>query len=82
MYEAGHKYSYPFYYSGKRTVEVETSSGTIQTPAEPEEPIKSNMPYMIVHPFVSLANILDLINDANELTVDFDDVNTALSNVG
>lgn len=61
MFATGKKYKYIDYVSGERDTEIYTIDGIVQPPVIPDEPYKSNLKEMTMHPFISFGNILDLI---------------------
>lgn len=82
MYTTGKKYKYINYVSINLTQDVETINGVPQPPVVADEPYLSNQKEMTMHPFISFANILDLINKYSGANFDFTPLTSRLTNMG
>lgn len=82
MFTAGKKYKYLNYVSISLTQDIETIDGVPQPPVVADEPYLSNQKEMTMHPFISFANILDLINKDSGANFDFTPLTSRLTNMG
>jgi len=82
MFVTGKKYKYLNYVSTTLTQDVETINGVPQPPVVADEPYLSNQKEMTMHPFISFANILDLINKDSGANFDFTPLTSRLTNMG
>lgn len=82
MFYSGDEYDYIDFVSGERTFDTEAISGAIQSPVEAEEPAKSNVKEMTLHPFILFSKILDLIDSEFSTSVASLDFDSRLNNKG
>lgn len=82
MYATGKEYKYLNYVSATVQRDVETISGVVQPAVTTDEPYLSNQKEMTMHPFISFANILDLINKDSGADFDFTPLTSRLTNMG
>lgn len=82
MYTTGKKYKYINYISRTLTQDQETINGVPQPLVVADEPYLSNQKEMTMHPFISFANILDLINKDSGADFDFTPLTSSLTNIG
>ena len=82
MFATGKKYKYLNYISATVQRDVETINGVVQPAVTTDEPYLSNQKEMTVHPFISFANILDLINKDSGANFDFTPLTSRLTNMG